>query len=535
MGKKENKRVGKYGGEPLEYIMGMMGNDGNLSITQATIIMCEKFGFKYKDSIRACVSKLLKKQNATKDVNGEGAKRFSEAKKKTLDSNKETFIITWAQNATPIHKGLMDNILAYAKKLNAGLHVVAGRYSNPTSVFSNKDKDYWSPEVVPYLDAARHNLHEHLQVLSDVKIPPTASTPLSGLNGLTGLESCIVGHPRQHLKPVAVLEGYPKKLLLSTGAVTLPNYTDSKSGKKGEFHHVLGFLIVELDGDQFHVRQVSADEDGNFYDLFKRVKNGKVYKNTEGAEAAILGDIHIQHNDTEATKIAFDMLDIMKPKHTMIHDIIDCESISHWDMQDAFRMLQKEDEGTDNLRKELDDMVNWISERLKYNLVVVRSNHDDFLDRWLRTTDWRKGTNKRMYLYGANLLANDPVAKKKGVIPAVIYNSFGDKVQTLGTDDSYRVLGWELGMHGHIGASGSRGGHNQFKNLNTKNVTGHVHHPYREDGHCSVGTLTHLRVGYTKGPSNWMHSNGLIYPDGKFQHIHIVGGRYCKDMPTDKK
>ena len=340
------------------------------------------------------------------------------------------------------------------------------------------------------MDAARHNLHEHLQVLSDVKIPPTASTPLSGLNGLTGLESCIVGHPRQHLKPVAVLEGYPKKLLLSTGAVTLPNYTDSKSGKKGEFHHVLGFLIVELDGDQFHVRQVSADEDGNFYDLFK---------------------------------------------HTMIHDIIDCESISHWDMQDAFRMLQKEDEGTDNLRKELDDMVIWISERLKYNLVVVRSNHDDFLDRWLRTTDWRKGTNKRMYLYGANLLANDPVAKKKGVIPAVIYNSFGDKVQTLGTDDSYRVLGWELGMHGHIGASGSRGGHNQFKNLNTKNVTGHVHHPYREDGHCSVGTLTHLRVGYTKGPSNWMHSNGLIYPDGKFQHIHIVGGRYCKDMPTDKK
>jgi hypothetical protein len=130
MGKKENKRLGKYGGEPLEYIMGLMGNDGNLSITQATVVMCEKFGFKYKDSVRSCVSKLLKKQNATKDSNGEGAKTFTKAKKKTLDSTKETFIITWAQNATPIHKGLMDNILAYAKKLNAGLHVVAGRYSN---------------------------------------------------------------------------------------------------------------------------------------------------------------------------------------------------------------------------------------------------------------------------------------------------------------------------------------------------------------------------------------------------------------------
>jgi len=533
MGNKK-KKIGKYGGAPLDYVMKLMTADGNLSITKATIEMCEEFGFSYKDPIRSCISKLLKKVNATKHSNGGTDELFLKAKGKKLDKKKDTFIITWAQNATPVHSNLMSNIKKYAKHLDAGLHVVAGRYSNPTSIFTDKDKDYWSPEVVPFLDAARHNLHKHLQVLSDVKVPPTASTPLSGMNSLTGLESCIIGHPRQHLKPLPVLEGYPKKLLLSTGAVTVPNYTDSKSGKKGEFHHVLGFCIVELDGNDFHVRQVSADADGNFYDLFKRVKDGKVTKNKDGAEAAVLGDIHIQHNDVETTKISFELLDIMKPKHTMIHDIIDCESISHWDMQDAFRMLQKEDEGTDNLRKELDDMVDWIGARLKYNLVVVRSNHDDFLDRWLRTSDWRKGTNKRMYLYGANLLANDKVAQSKGVIPAVIYNAFGDKVKTLGTDDSYRVLGWELGMHGHLGASGSRGGHIQFKNLNTKNVTGHVHHPYREDGHCSVGTLTHLRVNYTKGPSNWMHSNGLIYPDGKFQHIHIVNGKYCKDMPKRK-
>tara|TARA_R110000772_G_scaffold59244_1_gene134137 strand:- start:1282 stop:2898 length:1617 start_codon:yes stop_codon:yes gene_type:complete len=525
----------KYGGLRFEFVKRMMKE--GLNITASSKMMCKEFGYEYDDSVRGCVSRLLKKDRGEHLEKDELEEKETDvilnaAKAKSLDKKRDTFIITWAQNSTPIHKGFFKNIQAYGEHLNAGIHVIAGRYKNPTSIWSSmQEKDEgWVKEVIPYLDANRHKIHKNLEVLSDVKIPPTASTPLSGLNGLTGLESCIVGHPRQHLKPLAVLKGYPHKLLLSTGSCTIPNYTDSKSGKKGEFHHTFGFIIVELDGDNFHVRQVSADTEGNFYDLYHRVKDGVVFGNTEGCEAAILGDIHIQHNNKIATDLSFKMLDFMKPKHTMIHDIIDCESISHWDSIDPFRMMQKEEEGTDNLKRELEGMVDWIGERLKYNLVIVRSNHDDFLDRWLKFTDWRKCNNKKLYLMGANLLANDPIAQTKGVIPCLIDNAYGDYVTTLGIDDSFPVLGWELGMHGHLGASGSRGSHGQFKNLNVKNVTGHVHHPYREDGHASVGTLTDLSVHYTKGLSNWMHSNGLIYPDGKFQHIHIVNGKYCRDM-----
>lgn len=524
---------GKYNGEKLDYVITLMQQNPDLSITQAVKNMCDKFGFDYKDSIRRSVSSLLQRNNITKsdlDVQIDDSDVFKTAQKYDATKGKQTFIISWAQNATPINRKFMKNLVAYSEAIDAGLHIIAGRYSNPTSVFTDKKQDWWAPEVLPYLDANRHNIHKHLMVLSDIKVPPTAATPLSGMNGVSGLESCILGHPRQHLNPLPVLEGYPKKLLASTGAVTVPNYTDSKAGKKGEFHHVLGFAIVELDGDRFHLRQVSADKKGNFYDLFKRVKDGEVLDNTEGAEAAVLGDIHIQHNNKEATDLSFKLLDKMKPNHTMIHDIIDCESISHWDMKDPFRMMQKEEEGTDDLKKELEDMLAWIKDRLKYNLVIVRSNHDDFLDRWLRFTDWRKTHNKKLYLYGANILANQPVAQKKGVIPFLIENAFGDQVKTLGTDDSYRVFDWELGMHGHLGASGSRGSHGQFVKMNTKNITGHVHHPFRQDGHISVGTLTDLRVNYTKGPSNWMHSNALIYPDGKAQLIHIVDGKYCRDM-----
>lgn len=519
--------MSKYTGEKLDYVVALLKKDENLSIAGATKQMCQQFEIKYKDSVRRAISRHIKQMREDQAL--VDSELFETAKKKVTE-DKQTFLISWAQNATPIHKNFMKNLKAYAEDLDAGIHIIAGRYSNPTSVFTDKDKDWWSPEVVPYLDAARHNLHKYLQVLSDIKIPPTGSTPLSGLNSVTGLESCIVGHPRQQVKSLPILVGYPNKLLLSTGAATVANYTDSKSGKKGEFHHSIGFIIVELDGENFHIRQVSADDNGNFYDLYKRVKNGNVLDNVEGAEAAVLGDIHIAHNDERATAVSFKMLDQMKPKSTMIHDIIDCESISHHEENDPFRLMQKEENGTGDLKKELEQMLVWVKARLKYNLVIVRSNHDDFLDRWLKTVDWRRSRNKRMFLFGANILANQPVAQSKGVISFLLEDAFGDQIKTLGLDDSYRILGWELGVHGHVGANGSRGGHNQYKNMNTKMITGHTHSPNRGDGHMTVGTNSGLRVGYNKGASSWMHANALIYPDGKAQLIYIVGGKYCRDM-----
>tara|TARA_R110002049_G_scaffold7751_1_gene43818 strand:- start:3493 stop:5064 length:1572 start_codon:yes stop_codon:yes gene_type:complete len=522
--------MSKYNKEPLDFVIELMAEDNTLSITGATKLMCEKFNFEYKDSIRRNISSLLKsRRNETPEDVIEESETFQVAQKKVAEE-KQTFLISWAQNATPIHKNFFKNLKAYAEDLDAGLHVIAGRYSNPTSVFADKDQDWWDPAVVPYLDAARHNIHPLLQILSDIKIPPTGATPLTGLNSVTGLESCIVGHPRQQVKSLPILDGYPSKLLLSTGAATVANYTDSKSGKKGEFHHSVGFVIVELDGDIFHIRQVSADDKGNFYDLFKRVKNGKVLDNEDGAEVAVLGDIHIAHNDKRATDVSFKLLDQMKPKHTMLHDIIDCESISHHEENDPFRVMQKEENGTGDLKKELEIMLEWVKDRLKYNLVVVRSNHDDFLDRWLKSVDWRKARNKRMFLFGAQILANQPIAQKKGVISYLIESNFPEQVKTLGLDDSYRVLDWELGVHGHVGANGSRGSANQYKQMNTKMITGHTHSPSRQDGHMCVGTLSGLRVGYNKGASSWMHANALIYKDGKAQLIYIVKGKYCRDM-----
>ena len=161
-----------------------------------------------------------------------------------------------------------------------------------------------------------------------------------------------------------------------------------------------------------------------------------------------------------------------------------------------------------------------------YNVVIVRSNHDDFVDRWLKDTDWRKAVTPKNSLeymqYAAAILGGEA---KNGVIPFVINQKF-PQFTTLGRDDSYIVNGWELGQHGDIGTSGTRGSLLQFRKLNTKIIVGHYHSPGRKDGAIAVGTTTHLRIGYNRGASGWLQSHVIIHKDGKAQHINFIRGEY---------
>ena len=222
------------------------------------------------------------------------------------------------------------------------------------------------------------------------------------------------------------------------------------------------------------------------------------------------------------------MLSVLKPKHVILHDVFDGDSISHHQMKDPFIQFGKEVNGTNSLEKEINSMIEGLKPFEKYeNVVIVRSNHDDFLDRWLKNEDWKKqptSKNSILYMeYSAMLLrqySKDP-NNVKGVIPEIINKSY-PKFKTLGRRESYTVNNWELGQHGDVGASGSRGSLLQFRKLNTKIVVGHYHSPGRKDGALAVGTSTNLRVGYNLGPSSWLQSHVLIHEDGKAQHINFI-------------
>lgn len=464
---------------------------------------------------------------------GIDSEQYEQAKKRKTDKTKSRFIITWAQNNTPVHHKFFNNMKAYAEFIEADIHVIAGRYKNPTSVFTDRQEDYWVDEVAPYLDANRHNIHKYVSVMSDVKIQPTATNPMSGLAGMSGINSCIFGSPKVQLEMIPVLEGNKPKMMLTTGAVTVMNYTDSKSGKKGEFHHVFGFVVVEIkDKDTFFVRQVTADDKtGAFTDLFYKVENGQVNK-IDSMVAIVLGDIHYGHHDQQVLDKTFELMDIVSPEHIILHDVFDGNSISHHELKDPFIQYAKEIKGTNSVEKEIQQMLDGLKAFEKYkNVVIVRSNHDDFLDRWLKNEDWKKQPttkNSLAYMeYSASLLkqyAENPY-DVKGVIPALINQKY-PKFITLGRRSSYRVKNWELGQHGDFAANGAKGSLVNFRKLNTKIIVGHYHQPGRKDGALSVGTSTNLRVGYNVGASSWLQSHVIIHNDGRAQHINFIDGEY---------
>ena len=445
------------------------------------------------------------------------------AKKREHDQSKKIFLITSAQNATRVHKQLLTNMEVYAEFLDAEILVIPFRYKNPTSVFTRDQEtdEWWDSSITSYLTLNRHDLNNRISVLSDVKIQPTATVPLQGLEGMTGDHSCVVGHPRLELKTVPVMDTTKPKIMFTTGAVTKQNYTDSKAGKKGEFHHTFGFAIVEIkDNETFFFRQVSAnDRTGEFIDLFYGVKDGIVSEETT-VEAIALGDIHVRHCDPKVTEITFNnFFPKLQPKKVFIHDIIDSESISHHNLKDPFIQHELELEGRNDLAREIDEMIEWLKPLESYDTYIVRSNHDEHIDRFLNETDWRKmGTFKNAIPYMEYSLAKLNGKAKNGVVPYII-NQHYPKMKCLGYEDNISVKGYLMSNHGHLGASGSRGSKNQFSRLATKTVTGHSHTIGRVGGAVSVGTSTHLKLKYVKGASTWVQAHGIVNRLGKFQHI----------------
>jgi hypothetical protein len=510
-------------------------NRQNLGLTVESLAI--SIGNKYKISERTVRRWFSNKLNLAEKLEKE-PEILTIAKQKEHDKNKKIFLITSAQGDTPVHKKFVKNLEVYAEHIDAEILVIPFRYLNPTSVFTDKQKqkDVWDERVVPYLTLNRHNLNNSVSVLSDVKIQPTASQPLQGLEGMTGEHSCVVGHPRIELRSIPVMEGSRPKFLFTTGCCTVENYTDSKSGKKGEFHHSIGAAIVEIKDDEtFFFRQISANKTGDFIDLYHCVKNGEITTENE-VEACAMGDIHVAHCDERVTDVTLNKLfKELHPKSLFIHDIIDSQSISHHNLKNPFKQHEQEMKGTNSLSKEIDQMIGWLKQIENHNVFIVKSNHDEHIDRFLCETDWRKmSTFKNSIPYMELSLATLNGKAPNGVIPYII-NQHYPKMKCLGHNDNVSVKGYLMSVHGHIGASGSRGSLQQYSKLSTKTVTGHSHSIGRIGGAVSVGTSTHLRLDYNIGASSWANAHGIVNRYGKFQHIVFMHTKDGLEYTTLKK
>jgi len=444
------------------------------------------------------------------------------AKQKQHDVSKKRFLITAAQNATKINVGFWKNLQVYAEHIGAEILVIPYRYHNPTSIILETDKkqEWWDDKIIPYLTLNRHDLNNKLTVLSNVKIQPTAMLPLQNLESLCR-ESCIVGHPRVHMKSLPVIDDKPR-IMFTTGNLTKPNFTDSKIGHISEFHLTYGAVIVEIkDEETFYARQITAKDNGNFNDLYWNVNDGKVTRNHE-VSAVIKGDIHYGAHDEKVINRSFsELIPKLNPKEIFLHDLADFKSINPHEEKNWIQQYRNEVEEVSSLKNEIEKILNFLDTIKKYNLVIVFSNHDNFLDRFIINADPKKNIKNAFEFieYAKVLLENKA---PNGLLGYIINQKFPN-IKCLPRDGSYKVKGWELSKHGMDGAGGSKGGIQQFKRLNTKIVTAHSHGVARFDGAVQVGCNCKLRQGYNHGASDWVHSDVIIHNDGKCQTILYIG------------
>lgn len=417
------------------------------------------------------------------------------------------YIITTALNNTPVHGCFWKNLLKYAQFRKAEICVIAARYKNPTSIFTDRNEDVWTEEVIPYLDAARHIIFPGVHLMADVKISPTASTPLTGMNGMSGPESCIFGHPRVEMEFMPVPKGSPAKVMMTTGVCTQPNYTDSKAGKKGAFHHTFGFVIAT----EFDFHQVTATDSGDFIDYEFMVTDGQVLQ-APPLKALVFGDIHTAKLTEESRSRMMYRIRKLKPELVVLHDVLDCESVNPHEEKNPILKAKRYASGKGDLAAEIDQALLFLKKirKLCRNVVIVRSNHDDMLDRYLINTDWRKDLpNAEKY---AEFLQ---IALKHGSVFPYLAKKIG--VTATNVNDSVKVMGIELNLHGDRGANGSRGSSVQFKNLSSKTIVAHAHTPYRHAGCVGVGCQD-LEHGYNEGLSSWGIGDASIDVFGKIQH-----------------
>jgi len=457
--------------------------------------------------------------------------KVSEALKSV--KKKKRWLITSAQNATPVFQSALKATHIWCDHNDGELIVVPYRYRNPNSLFTDKDHDWWSSDIVPHIMDQRIELCSGLVLLGDMKIIPTAKNPLSGLEGFTGNKSCIVGHPHYQFKTVATRAGDMAKIMSSTGSITLPNYTSSKAGKTGDFHHSLGGLVVEWDGECFHIRRIGFESDGSFIDWNTRYTANGVEK-APRPKSLVLGDLHHWWVDKDADKGTFDyLIPELEPEAVFVHDALDSFSISHHAKHDPFLRWGKHHNNKHNVKTEIEDLAKYLAERMlsNVNYYIVPSNHQDHITRYIKETDWRTDLeNSEFYLETALHMLRGTKLVEGGIESPDPFEYWMNKllpeINILQRDKSFMIGDVDHSFHGDVGPNGARGSAKNLSNIGVKTTIGHGHSPVFING-CAQGGVMSPSMLYAKGPSSWLVSHVLQYANNKRTHIHIIKGK-CK-------
>ena len=452
---------------------------------------------------------------------------------KSIEGTK--FVITAAQNDSEVNEEFLGALETYCRIHKAKLIIVPIRY-----LFGLGTAPEWAEEVKPYLDDMSITLCDGLRVMGNISINPTIENPIAGMDHLSKGDSLIFGHSQLQMKTLAVNSGDNPAIITTTGVVTKPSYSQTKQGEKAKFNHSFSAIVVEDDNKHFHLRVLNADDNNGFYDIDGYYTADSVTPITH-IEALVTGDEHAIFACPDVKAATYTNKDsivmTLKPRYIVRHDVLDCYTVSHHHRNSFLTKYGKYRSNNNQIENELRETLSYIEETTPSSSIniIVSSNHNDHLYRWLNEADpkqepWNaKVYHQLMFMMLENISINGNRFDYENPFELwVNHNKPRVPMQFIKRDESYKICEIEISNHGDAGTNGSRGSLLQYSRLAFKCIIGHSHSPGISKGAYQVGTSSHLKLEYVKGPSSWLNTHCIIYPNGKRQLINILNGKWRK-------
>lgn len=434
------------------------------------------------------------------------------------------FIITSAVNDTPIVKEAHETFKKMAKELDACYLIIPGVYKNPDLKNQGVINNYtWPTEILDYVCNANVPLNKSLIVRGLTRIQYTVINPLAGMNHAGDIQSELYGHPQMAMQMVPTAKNTMPKMLQTTGSISVKNYGGSQRAQKAEFHHTIGAVFIEIEGDKFWPTQLRFDGEGVF--LFNRYFTPKRSRKVNtGVPAIVYGDTHVRFLRKSVATALDKVRKALKPKQNIYHDLHDHHLGSHHNQKSKIFSLRKSLTKELSIRDELMLSVKFLEKT--NDPVIINSNHHRHLEQWFnRARPEQDPVNSELYYELGEMLRQDLIDGGDGDLYRLFLTRYCKAdIKFVSGNDAFYVMDIDCSQHGDVGPNGSRGSARSFSRTGHKTIIGHSHTPGIEKGCYQVGTSS-TDMEYAIGYSSWMNAHCIVYPNGKRTLFCLVQDR----------
>lgn len=415
-------------------------------------------------------------------------------------------------------------------------------------MFKSSDKTMYDfcvdPKIKDYMwitfEDIRLNNNLVVQVL---KTSCTTKSTLTGIDQLVAEydSSIIVAGSNQQLQYIPVLKNKTPNMVASTGCCTeykphskndepvVPTKAEKLAQKRIS---IKGGLIVDIiNKEQFSVKNIEADEYGNFIDLGNEYRSDGSVVSVDGA-AYIIGDLHVPEHNKELLNLNLQLIKDLNCTKVVLHDSVNMAYVSHHNADNAPYKAQLVEEGKANILgevKQLAEVLESISQIPSVESIIIpHSNHPAHFDKFIQDLSRveKDNINLRTSLLALLALLDNKIILKYMVEDIVGYKN--DKVDWVKEDEGREIYGVQVGLHGSEKVNGGRLTPTSTNKAFSKTVLAHRHSAGIDGDTITVGIACEKEQGYNHGLSSWTESSAVIYPNGKVQLLTFVnvGGNY---------